>query len=111
MILEHNGAAPKIDATARVAPNAVICGEVTIGANTSIGFGAVLTAESDPIVIGANCVIMDTAVIRGTRRNPVAVGDNVPVGPWAYLSGCSVEETAAGDRLVPARAGRAARTV
>jgi carbonic anhydrase/acetyltransferase-like protein (isoleucine patch superfamily) len=94
MILEHNGAAPKIDATARVAPNAVICGEVTIGANTSIGFGAVLTAESGPIVIGANCVIMDTAVIRGTRRNPVAVGDNVLVGPRAYLSGCSVEDDA-----------------
>jgi carbonic anhydrase/acetyltransferase-like protein (isoleucine patch superfamily) len=91
MILEHDGAAPKIHATARIAPNAVICGAVTIGANTSIGFGAVLTAESGPIVIGANCVIMDTAVIRGTAKHPVAVGDNVLVGPRAYLSGCSVE--------------------
>jgi len=91
MILEHNGAAPKIDATARVAPSAVICGEVTIGANTSIGFGAVLTAESGPIVVGTNCVVMDTAVIRGTRKHPVTLGDNVLVGPRAYLSGCSVE--------------------
>ncbi len=94
MMLEHNGAVPKIDATARVAPNAVICGDITVGANTSIGFGAVLTAESGPIVIGANCVIMDTAVIRGTRRNPVAIGDNVLVGPRAYLSGCSIEDNA-----------------
>ncbi|MDH3593778.1 MAG: gamma carbonic anhydrase family protein [Rhodospirillales bacterium] len=93
-MLEHNGAVPKIDATARVAPNAVICGDITVGANTSIGFGAVLTAESGPIVIGANCVIMDTAVIRGTRRNPVAIGDNVLVGPRAYLSGCSIEDNA-----------------
>ncbi len=92
MMLEHNGAVPKINATARVAPNAVICGGVTVGANTSIGFGAVLTAESGPIVIGADCVIMDTAVIRGTRRNPVAIGDNVLVGPRAYLSGCSIED-------------------
>jgi carbonic anhydrase/acetyltransferase-like protein (isoleucine patch superfamily) len=91
MILEHDGAVPKIDASARVAPNAVICGAVTIGASTSVGFGAVLTAESGPIVIGANCVIMDTAVIRGTRKHPTAVGDNVLIGPRAALSGCTVE--------------------
>ena len=92
MILEHHGAMPNIDATARIAPTAVICGNVLVGANTSIGFGAVLTAESGPIVIGANCVIMDTAVIRGTRRHPTEVGDNVLIGPRAYLSGCTVED-------------------
>jgi carbonic anhydrase/acetyltransferase-like protein (isoleucine patch superfamily) len=91
MILEHHGAMPNIDATARIAPTAVICGDVLVGANTSIGFGAVLTAESGPIVIGANCVIMDTAVIRGTGRHPIEVGDNVLIGPRAYLSGCTVE--------------------
>ena len=90
MILEHDGAAPSIDPTARVAPNAVVCGDVTIGANCAIGFGAVLTAESGPITIGENCVVMDTAVIRGTRRHPVVIGDNVLVGPRAYLTGCRV---------------------
>lgn len=94
MILEHDGALPKIDPTARIAPNAVLCGDVHIGANSSIGFGAVLTAESGPIAIGANCVVMDTAVIRGTRRHPVEVGDNVLIGPRAYLSGCRVEDDA-----------------
>ena len=94
MILEHDGALPKIDPTARIAPNAVLCGDVHIGANSSIGFGAVLTAESGPIAIGANCVVMDTAVIRGTRRHPVEVGDNVLIGPRAYLSGCHVEDDA-----------------
>ena len=94
MILEHDGALPKIDPTARIAPNAVLCGDIHIGANSSIGFGAVLTAESGPIAIGANCVVMDTAVIRGTRRHPVEVGDNVLIGPRAYLSGCRVEDDA-----------------
>lgn len=94
MILRHDGAAPKIDATVRVAPNAVICGDVTLGANCSIGFGAVLTAESGPISIGANCVVMDTAVIRGTRHHPVTIGDNVLIGPHAYLSGCAVADDA-----------------
>lgn len=94
MILEHRGARPTIDADVRVAPNAVICGDVTIGPNCSIGFGAVITAESGPVRIGSHCVIMDTAVIRGIRDNPVEISDNVLVGPRAYLVGCTVEEDA-----------------
>jgi len=46
-----------------------------------------LTAESGPIEIGANCVIMDTAVIRGLNRHPVRIGDDVLVGPRAYTNG------------------------
>ena len=92
MLVEHRGIAPTIDPTVRVAPNAVICGDVTIGANCSIGFGAVITAESGPVRIGANCIVMDTAVIRGVRNNPVAIGDNVLIGPRAYLVGCEVAD-------------------
>jgi carbonic anhydrase/acetyltransferase-like protein (isoleucine patch superfamily) len=77
MLLEHKGAVPKIDPTARIAPNAVLCGQVTIGANSSIGFGAVLSAEGGPITVGSNCVIMDTATVRGLKRNPVRIGNNV----------------------------------
>jgi carbonic anhydrase/acetyltransferase-like protein (isoleucine patch superfamily) len=94
MQYSHDGRQPNIDPTARIAPNAVLCGDVTIGPNCSIGFGAVLTAESGAIEIGANCIIMDTAVIRGVRGNPVRIGDNVLVGPRAYLSGCRVAENA-----------------
>jgi carbonic anhydrase/acetyltransferase-like protein (isoleucine patch superfamily) len=94
MIIEHGGSIPKIDPSTRVAPNAVICGDVTIGPNCSIGFGAVITAESGKVTIGANCVIMDTAVIRGVRNDPVVIGDNVLVGPRAYLCGCTVESEA-----------------
>jgi len=69
MQIKHRGVTPTIDPTARVAPNATICGDVTIGPNTSVGFGAVITAESGPVRIGANCIVMDTAVIRGVRSN------------------------------------------
>ena len=91
-ILKHGGAAPVIDPTARVAPNATVCGAVTVGPNCSIGFGAVLTAESGPVVLGANCVVMDTAVVRGVRGNPATIGDNVLVGPRACLTGCTIAE-------------------
>jgi carbonic anhydrase/acetyltransferase-like protein (isoleucine patch superfamily) len=94
MIIDHRGKSPSIAATARIAPGAVVCGHVTIGENTSVGFGTVITAESGPIEIGRNCVIMDTAVLRGVRANPLRIADNVLVGPRAYLTGCMVEENA-----------------
>jgi carbonic anhydrase/acetyltransferase-like protein (isoleucine patch superfamily) len=92
MLYSHDGKQPHVDPTSRIAPNAVICGDVTIGPNCSVGFGAVLTAESGPITIGANCIIMDTAVIRGVRGNPVRIGDNVLIGPRAYLTGCEIAD-------------------
>jgi len=93
MLLTHAGKRPAIDPSCRIAPNATVCGDVTIGANCSIGFGAVLTAESGPISIGSNCVVMDTAVIRGVKRNPVRIGSNVLVGPRAYLTGCEIGDS------------------
>jgi carbonic anhydrase/acetyltransferase-like protein (isoleucine patch superfamily) len=92
MQIEHLGLQPRIHESARVAPNAIICGDVTIGANCSIGFGVVLTAESGPITIGEDCVVMDTAVLRAVRDSPLKIGNRVLVGPRAYLSGCEVED-------------------
>lgn len=92
MLIEHRGKRPQLAASVRVAPNAIIVGDVTIGENCSIGYGAVIDAESGPVKIGANVVVMDTAVIRGVRGNPVAIGDNVLVGPRAYLTGCTIAE-------------------
>ena len=92
MQIEHHTLRPRIHESARVAPSAVLCGDVTIGARCSIGFGAVLTAESGPITIGEDCVVMDTAVLRGVHDNPLKIGNRVLVGPRAYLSGCEVED-------------------
>ena len=94
MLITHQGHAPDISRGTRVAQSATVCGDVTIGPNCSVGFGAVLVAESAPIRIGANCVIMDTAVLRGVRDHPLALGNNVLVGPRAYLTGCAVEDDA-----------------
>lgn len=94
MLIVHDGIRPKVDPSARIAPNAMLCGDVTVGPNCSIGFGAVLIAESGPVRLGANCVVMDTAVLRGIRGNPLLLGDNVLVGPRAYLTGCTIEDEA-----------------
>jgi carbonic anhydrase/acetyltransferase-like protein (isoleucine patch superfamily) len=73
-----------------VAPTATLVGDVEVGPESRVLFGAVLSADGGPITIGSRCVIMENAVLRGTPRRPLRIGDNVLVGPRAYLSGCSV---------------------
>lgn len=94
MLLEHQGKRPRIHKSAYIAPTAVLCGDVTIGENSRVLFGAVLVAEGGPVVIGAHCIIMENAVIRGTPRHPTNIGDHVLVGPRAYLTGCTVDDNA-----------------
>lgn len=52
MLIKHGGHRPKIDRSAWIAPNAVVCGNVTIGAGCRIMFGAQVIAESGSIQIG-----------------------------------------------------------
>src|SRR3954454_22997218 len=91
MLIEHLGKRPEVAETAHVAPTATLCGEVIVGEDCRVLFGAVLVAEGGPVVLGRSCIIMENAVIRGTARHPALLGDHVLVGPRAYLSGCTVE--------------------
>ena len=92
MLIEHQGKSPRIDSTATIAPNAVICGDVAIAGHSRVLFGAVLTAEGGPVEIGTHCIVMENAVIRGTARHPARIGDHVLVGPHAHLTGCTVDD-------------------
>jgi carbonic anhydrase/acetyltransferase-like protein (isoleucine patch superfamily) len=92
MIFKHLDKEPVIDTSSFIAPNAVICGEVKIGKNVRIMFGAQIIAESSPITIGDNCIILENAVIRGTDKFPVSIGNNCLIGPNAHLAGCTVED-------------------
>ncbi|MDJ0498273.1 MAG: gamma carbonic anhydrase family protein [Acidimicrobiia bacterium] len=92
MLIEHGGKTPRIHETAWIAPNATISGDVEIGANTRVLYGAVITAEGGPVEVGEQCVVMENAVLRGTRRHPLQISNRVLVGPHAHLSGCRVDE-------------------
>jgi carbonic anhydrase/acetyltransferase-like protein (isoleucine patch superfamily) len=91
LFIEHQHGHPRVDESAYIAPTAVLCGDVTVGPHSRVLFGAVLTAEGGPVEIGTSCVIMENAVLRGSRRHPVRLGDHVVVGPHTHLSGCVIE--------------------
>ena len=90
MLVEHSGFSPRIHESAWVAPTATVSGNVEIGPRTRVLYGAVLTSEGGPITIGSSCVIMENAVLRGTPRHSLTLGDNVLVGPNSHLSGCHI---------------------
>jgi carbonic anhydrase/acetyltransferase-like protein (isoleucine patch superfamily) len=94
MLIEHGGARPAVDPTAYVAPTATLSGDVRVGPDARILFGAVLTADGGPVQIGAGSIVMENAVLRGTPRDPLRLGRAVLVGPLAYLTGCAVGDEA-----------------
>ncbi|WP_344419388.1 gamma carbonic anhydrase family protein [Amycolatopsis minnesotensis] len=104
MIVEHEGTRPRIHPSAFVAPNAVVCGDVTIGEDARVLFGAVLTAEGGAIEIGASTIVMENAVIRGRAGNATTVGRHVLIGPHSHVNGASIEDevfVATGAALFP----------
>lgn len=92
MRIKHRDNVPQVHPTAYVAPNAVLSGDVQIGAESRILFGAVLTAEGGSIVIGENVVVMENAVLRSTARNNLTIGDNCIVGPRSYVAGAEIHD-------------------
>lgn len=104
MLVEHRGKRPSVHPTAYVAPTAVVCGDVRVGPEVRILFGAVVTAEDGSVEIGARCVVMENALLRGREAHPVRLGDDVLVGPHAHVNGSDVGDgcfLATGSALFP----------
>jgi carbonic anhydrase/acetyltransferase-like protein (isoleucine patch superfamily) len=91
MLFEHDGKGPVIADSAYVAPNAVVCGDVRIGRDCRVLFGAVLVADGGPVDLGDSCVVMENALIRGRSAHPAQIGDRVLVVPHAHLNGTTVD--------------------
>jgi carbonic anhydrase/acetyltransferase-like protein (isoleucine patch superfamily) len=92
VLIKHAGTAPQVDPSAYVAPNAVVCGNVTIGAGCRVMYGAQVIAESGSISIGRECIVLENAVLRSSARHPLSIGNNCLIGPNAHVVGCTVED-------------------
>lgn len=90
--MKANNTSQSIAPTASIASNAMIVGDVTIGENVCVMHGAQIIAESAPIKIGDNCIILENAVLRGTKDFPLEIGRNCLVGPNAHLAGCIIKD-------------------
>ena len=110
MLVEHRGRAPVVDPSAYVAPTAVLCGDVTVGPGRARAVRRGRDRRGRRVAIGARCVVMEQALVRGRAATPVRLGDDVLVGPHAHVNGAEVGDgcfLATGCSLFPgARLGR-----
>jgi carbonic anhydrase/acetyltransferase-like protein (isoleucine patch superfamily) len=92
LILPFDGVSPRVHPTAFLAPTAVLIGNVEVGAEASIWFGAVLRGD-DPehgIVVGPRTSIQDNCVVHVGGWGPTVVGRDVTVGHGAKFECCQI---------------------
>ena len=93
LILPYKGKTPVIHDTAFIAPNAVIIGDVEIGARSGIWFNCVARGDMNDIRIGANTNIQDGTIIHvDSRTYGTRIGDNITVGHMCLLHACTLED-------------------
>lgn len=81
-----------IHPTAFVAPGAVVLGDVSVGAHSSVWYGAILRGDLAPISIGEATNVQDGCIVHVDANHPCRVGDRVTLGHGAILHGCTVED-------------------
>ena len=84
------GQQPQVPASAWVAPSADLIGDVQLGEQASIWFGAVVRADNTPIVVGARANIQENAVCHSDPGAPLTIGEGCTVGHQAMLHGCTL---------------------
>jgi carbonic anhydrase/acetyltransferase-like protein (isoleucine patch superfamily) len=75
-----------------IAPGAVVLGDVTIGAESSVWFGAVIRGDVEAIRIGRQTNVQDGCVLHADEGFPCTLGDRVTLGHGAIVHGATVED-------------------
>lgn len=81
-----------------VAPNALVLGDVTIGPNSSVWYGAVVRGDVNSVKIGAKTNVQDCVTVHVAKLNikgqpaPTLIGDNCTIGHGAVLHACTIED-------------------
>jgi len=71
----------------------VVLGDVTIGEDASLWFGAVVRGDVNFIRIGARTNVQDHSVLHVTSKtHPTVIGDDVTLGHRVTLHGCTVKD-------------------
>lgn len=89
-LYEFNSFKPAIGEGTWVAPSASVIGNVSIGKNCHIGFGAVIRGDFGPIIIGDQTAVEDNVVIHTASRT--FIGNRVIIGHMAMIHDAIIED-------------------
>jgi carbonic anhydrase/acetyltransferase-like protein (isoleucine patch superfamily) len=95
-LITYRGKSPRVHPSVFLAPTAVLIGDVEVGAESSVWFGAVLRGDHPDcgIRIGRRTSIQDNCVLHVSARGPTVVGDEVTVGHGAVFESCEIRRGA-----------------
>ena len=89
-LLPYGDASPRVAESAWIAPGAYIIGDVHLGEESSVWYGAVLRGDTEPIRIGARTNVQDGCVLHADPGYPAVVGEGCVVGHNAVVHGCEI---------------------
>jgi carbonic anhydrase/acetyltransferase-like protein (isoleucine patch superfamily) len=89
-LYEYKGKSPTVAATAWVAPDANVVGEVILSDDVSVWFGATIRGDNTAIPIGARSNVQEGAMLHSDPHAPLAVGEDCTIGHHAILHGCRI---------------------
>ncbi len=93
VIRSVKGIRPKWGNGCFIADNAILTGDVVLGDNCSIWFSAVVRGDVHYIRIGNNVNIQDGVIIHCTyQKAPVNIGNNVSIAHGAIIHGCTIND-------------------
>ena len=79
----HN--VPQVHPSVFVAETAVLIGDVTVGKDSSVWYGAVVRGDTASIAIGEGSNIQDNVTLHTDEGHPLRIGNNVTVGHNAVV--------------------------
>ncbi len=94
-LYEIDGKRPHLAPGAWVAPSADLIGEVLLGEDASVWFGAVIRGDNTPMIVGPRSNIQEGAVCHSDAGAPLTIGADCTIGHQAILHGCTI-----GDRVL-----------
>ena len=92
LIVEFAGRTPSLAESAWAAPTATLIGDVVVGTDSSVFYGAVLRGDSDRIRVGSGSNVQDNVAMHVDAGRPLTIGSGVSIGHGAVVHGCTVED-------------------
>jgi carbonic anhydrase/acetyltransferase-like protein (isoleucine patch superfamily) len=89
-LYELDGVVPQVADSAWVASSAQVIGNIVLGENASVWFGAVLRGDNETLIVGRDSNVQDGAVLHSDKGSPLTLGEGVTVGHQVMLHGCTV---------------------
>jgi carbonic anhydrase/acetyltransferase-like protein (isoleucine patch superfamily) len=83
---------PALGERVLLAPTATVVGDVRLGADVSIWYGAVLRGDLAPVVVGDRSNLQDGTVVHVGDFSACTIGADTVVGHRVVLHGCTIED-------------------